>query len=140
MFSSLISKNHIAKIKSAIQTELLKRGFLTPINIVLNEKHKLLEIHSESFQTVPVIFKSIKINNFGGSIIVRDVMVNDTLPKYVSLDNEIEVETEQELQIWIPVHVSYKHFDGGQNGCSLFNFTCKIKAKDKDRIYSISIN
>jgi len=135
MFSSLISENHMDKIKSAIQTELLKRGFLTPINIVFNEKRKLLEIHSESFQTVPVIFKSIKIDNFGGSIII-----DNTLPKYVSSNNEIEVETEQELQIWIPIHVSYKHFDGGQNGCSLFNFTCKIKAKDKDRIYSISIN
>lgn len=140
MFSSLISKNHIAKIKSSIQTELLKRGFFTPISLSYNDKYNHLVISSEKFQTVPVIFKSIQIDNFGGSIKVLDVVIPNQPLNVIAEYNSREVETEQELQIWIPVHVSYKHFDGGQNGCSLFNFTCKIKAKDKDRIYSISIN
>jgi hypothetical protein len=114
----MVTEITLGLIKEVIGTELLKRGFHTPITVKYNERHNHVSITSESFQTTPVLFKSITIDNFGGSI-------------KESFKNEIPV-----LEIWIPVHVSYTHFDLGSNGCSLFSFSCIVH---NDKLHEITI-
>lgn len=105
-----LSESQLEKVKSFIQVELLKRGFLAPITTFKEvegryEKH-YFELETESFQTVPVIFQEIRISNFSTGI----------------GDEEVRVVSKVRVRpIWISVHVSYKHFDGGSNGCKLFD-------------------
>ncbi|MGW8177828.1 MAG: hypothetical protein ACWGQW_03425 [bacterium] len=54
--------------------------------------------------------KSIRIDEFGTS------MSMDT--RTITRDGK-EVEVEY-LRIWIQVHASYEHWDGGTNGCKIF--------------------
>lgn len=94
------------QIKDFIQTELLKRGFLAKIvrfEEVSGRYEPRLEFETESFQTTPVIFKSIKVENFSSSI-----------TKEEGVDGSIL------YRIWISVHVSYETFEGGSNGTKLF--------------------
>lgn len=114
----MVTEITIGLLKEKIEIELLKRGFHAQITLEYSERHKNISLISENFQTTPVIFKSITIDNFGGS--VKEEIIN-----------EIPV-----LNIWIPVHISYKHFDMGSNGCSLFSFSCLVH---NDRLHDIVI-
>ena len=113
-----LSVESLKQIKDKIQIELLKRGFMATIKLELDSKNNNIRVLSESFQTTPVIFKSIVIDNFGGSI----------TEKKENLNNSFEV--------WVPIHISYEHFDMGSNGCSLFSFSCTVVG---DNVYSVLI-
>ena len=112
------------EIAETINNALIRRGFPT-IRIKHNEndRYPALDIISEEFNTTPVIMKSIQVDNFGGSIkeqtieVIRDGQI-------------VEVDI---ISVWIPVHVSYTHFDGGTNGTSLFTYTCRLWT-DEDRM------
>jgi len=100
-------------IKEAIATELCKRGFHAPLTVTPKHTRNgevYVGIQSEPFNTVPVIMKSITIDNFGGSVV--EVPVDEVGNK------------RPLLRIWVPVHVSYTHFTGGSNGTALFTFVC----------------
>jgi len=110
---------HLEAIKEAIQIELLKRGFTAPI-ISIEEKvsrtnrHRI-SFHTENFQTVPVLFKTIQVNEFSSEI----------------FSSEKDV-----VEFYIGVHVSYTHFDLGSNSSSLF----QIKGYLNERgVYGIKI-
>lgn len=117
----VLSTNNLNDIKDLIQDELTKRGFHAQI-VICNETESrrggtYVEIESLPFQTTPVLFKEIKINNFGSWISEP----ND--------DGCIEVQIE--------IHISYNVFGGGTNGTSLFSFRCEIY---NDRIINRYIN
>jgi hypothetical protein len=103
-----LSEKAIALIAEHLQTELLKRGILAPITKIEEEESRPGKTHisfeTEEFQTTPVIFKSLKVENFNSWI----------------------EEVDGGFQIGIDVHYSYKHFGGGSNGCSLFKFRCMV--------------
>lgn len=108
LMSKLISEKDI--IKEFISNELCKRGFHAKIETFDIVKDRI-QFETENFQTTPVIFKEINIGNFGGGI------GRGTL---YTITGKGEVVTDDVLNVWIPVHVSYTHFDGGTNGSNLF--------------------
>lgn len=114
----MLSALALEKIQEKIQIELLKRGFMAQIKVEVNSRYKHVNVLSEPFQTTPVIFKSIIIDNFGGSI------------------KKVEETLNNSIEVWIPIHISYEHFDLGTNGCALFSFTCTVVG---DNVYSILI-
>ena len=116
-----IVENNLHKIKSFIDDELKKRCFPEVSEILVNVPNRMENMHvvleSEEFNTTPVIMKSIKIQNFGGSI-WKDI---DKI-----VDENDEIKKFEIVRAAIPVHVSYNHFDGGSNGCKLFSVSVKI--------------
>jgi len=115
-------------IKNKIQLELLKRGIASPIikceEVIKNNVHRI-EIKTASFQTIPVIFKELWIENFNSSI----------------KEETIDVEGSEGIletivyRVWIKIMYEYEHFGGGSNGCELFNLTCNCY---KNESYSIN--
>lgn len=111
-------------ISDRIHTELVKRGFHTPITVTpeLN-RHKTaltLKITSEPFQTTPVLFKSVEIISFGSGVAKR------------------EGDREGMLRIYISVHVAWTSFSGGTNATELFTFTC-CTSEEGDDIFNVQI-
>ena len=109
--SNKITTNTLSEIKEFIDNELIKRGF--PILSKIEEiegNYPFIKISSEPFNTTPVIMKSIMVTSHNGSIKV--------------LDNG-------DIEFWIPVQVSYSHFNGGTNGTSLFNVSSTIENTNK---------
>ena len=109
---NMISTKQMEQIKNRIQDELTKRGIFAKIAI-LEEKptnstsRHLIELQTECFQTTPVIFKRLRVSNFGTCV------------------NKSET-IEDCHEVWISVNYEYEHFDGGSNGCLLFNFYCDV--------------
>jgi len=89
------------KIEKILTLELVKRG----INAVLftKEDNEKIRISSTKFQTSPVLFEEISIVDFGSWIIKKE--------KYI--------------EVIITVNAWYKHFDGGNNSCTLFTATIR---------------
>ena len=121
----ILSNKIKESISETINKALAQRGFPSvSISQKENAKYPRLDIISEKFNTTPVIMKSIQIDNFGGSI-------SETTKDYIRGDDITKtVETISCLKIWIPVHVSYSHFDGGTNGTSLFDYSCLVVTFD----------
>lgn len=112
----------LENIVTAIQTELLKRGFTAKLSTVTEPNRnggERVEITSEPFNTVPVIMSEIKING-----VIR-FNQND--------------EHEHLIDVGVSVGVAYEHFSGGRNGTELFNFSCKVRKND-DKVYGIRIS
>ncbi len=110
-------------IKKAIQTELLKRGFQAPI-VKIEEKtssrssrHRI-EFHTEKFQTTPVLFEELRVQNFSSEI-------------YKEMDDEREV-----TKFYIGVNVAYNHFNLGSNSSELFTIRGCLSERG---IYNITI-
>lgn len=110
------------EIQEFIQVELLKRGFHAKITSFKEAEGRngknYLEFQTETFQTTPVIFKSVRINNFSSSI-------SDVIDKMFR-------------RVWVQVHVSYEHFDRGSNGCCLFDLFCETSIEN-DRVTNFVI-
>lgn len=120
-----LDNDTIANLKDLLSIELAKRGFHAPFTITQeapNTRHYDLRllIESSPFITVPTLFKSIRFDNFGGAVTQDE-------------------ENADILRVWIPMHVSYEHFDGGTNGCEIFRFTCGVR-KDNNRIFEERIS
>lgn len=113
-----LSETTIESIRSHIQTELTKRGFHAPVKLEGHTHHRagyMLKLTSEPFQTAPVIFKEIRIGDFGS---------------WVKQDEE----HTQRLLVSIRVNAAYEHFTGGSNGCELFTLRCVVRT-DTDGFY-----
>jgi hypothetical protein len=126
-----LSEQNLLKIKEVIQTELLKRGISAPI-IKLNEFVKNgknhIDLETDVFQTTPVLFKELKIISFSTS---------------VYLENEVSVDSDKGftfIKVYIGLDYRYQHFDGGSNGCSLFNIHFKVFGDKFDDARLSSIN
>ena len=108
----LLSQANLNAIKESIQVELLKRGITSPIveiKEVTNGSSHYILFNTAEFQTVPVMFKKLWVNNFGSSVARR--------PK-----SDLSPDTDGEyIFVWISVHYSYESFSGGSNGTSLFD-------------------
>lgn len=111
----ILTEKQIQAIKSEIDTQLLKRGFFakTTLTLAENRGSQSLKLSSETFQTTPVIFKEIQINDFG-SWLNSDSVTN-------------ERGTFNFVKVAVTVHVNYSHFGGGSNGCELFRFFCEVE-------------
>lgn len=108
-----LTEKTLITIKNEIQTELLKRGITAQIvefkEYIRNNMHRI-ELKTEPFQTSPIMFKKLWIENFSNGV-------------YIEKDKETGYEY---YHLWISVHYSYEHFNGGFNGCKLFDFFCNI--------------
>lgn len=117
-------------IKNAIQTELLKRGFHTPI-VKIHEKENqpktknFIKFYTEPFQTTPVLFKEITIQEFASGFFEEKIRTAESTKTYYGL--------------MIQVYVVYNHFDGGSNGCKLFDFRATLDENGID-IFNIRIS
>ena len=113
--TKLLSPSALENIKGILEEQLLKRGITAPIIRIEESESNKVNFETSTFQTTPVIFKTLKVTNFGSWII----------------------EEEGFTTVSISVHYSYTHFSGGYNLCSLFDFKCKVK---EDRLYDIVIS
>ena len=116
-----LSEKAVNTIKDLLQVELLKRGILAPIcrieEVTSRSGSSYISFNTEEFQTTPVVFKSLIVENFNSWI--RNV--------------------EGGYVVTINVHYSYEHFGGGSNGCSLFNFQCNI-SEDGEYVGDVTIS
>lgn len=113
MVTSLNQRNQIQEF---IQTELLKRGFTAPIinfEEVKGRHDTRIEFYTETFQTVPVLFKEIQVSNFSSSITKDTITRKD--------DSKIDIH-----KVWIVISARYESFTGGTNGTNLFSITCTL--------------
>ena len=70
-----LSAENLLKIKETIQVELLKRGVTAPI-VTMKETigrggSHYIEFQTTEFQTVPVMFKRVQVNNFSTAVTKR---------------------------------------------------------------------
>jgi hypothetical protein len=117
--TKLLSQEVLGNIKGILEEQLLKRGITAPIiriEEVERRDSNSLTFETSTFQTTPVVFKTLKVTNFGSWIIA---------------------EEEGFTTVAISAHYSYTHFNGGSNLCSLFDFRCKVK---EGRLYDIQIS
>lgn len=122
----MLTENTLNKLKDIIATELLKRGFTAPLTLSIDSIYKnsldhgsRIKLESASFQTTPVIFKDIKVCNFGGALTPKE---------------------DGMISVWIPVNVKYQLFGGGTNGCELFTLWCEIDGEYIDNITISQLN
>ncbi|MBK9936773.1 MAG: hypothetical protein IPP05_22310 [Cytophagaceae bacterium] len=87
------------EIEKIIELELIKRGI--SVSITVKEVTQRLKLTSSSFQTTPVLFKEIKIIDFGS---------------YVTEKGKV-------IEVGVSVSAYYEHFDGGSNVVKLFSIT-----------------
>jgi hypothetical protein len=106
----IATENQLEKIKSFMQTELLKRGFHAPIT-KFEQNGQYFEIESSNFQTTPVLFESIKVYAPHGKIY-----------EAVAVTHSDSVTVTMEVPFSISLSARYTHFGGGSNGCDLFAF------------------
>lgn len=116
-----LTTDTIANITTTIADCLLRRGFTAKIvidEVVGRDGNVRLDITSEAFQTVPVLFREIRI---GGSIYFGQ---NET--------------TENAINFGGTVNVKYEHFPHGSNGCELFRINGTV-LKDDDRVFNVLV-
>ncbi len=105
-----VTKNQLSELQTVIADELLKRGFTAKIiqfEEVQAKNGTKIELTTESFQTVPVLFKEVAIGNFNSELREEQVVIQDKPVKV--------------LKFWMSVNVFYQHFGSGSNGCNLFS-------------------
>ena len=122
MKEKILTEGNILKIKEYLQIELLKRGISAPITFieeVATPTRNGINFETENFQTIPVMFKSLKVTQFGSNV------YNATL------DNGREC-----VEVVINVSYSYHHFSGGSNFCELFYITFRLFC---DSVHLISV-
>lgn len=97
----------LEQVEEVISQELAKRGF----NVWVDCEEKVdgsISLKTSSFQTVPVLFKSVWIDNNFGSF-VRDVELNcNTCKEYAMV-----------------ISANYETFEGGFNSVKLFDITLR---------------
>ena len=111
-----VTEIQLDNLKEVIQTELLKRGFHTPITkfeVVERRGSKKLGLLTAPFQTTPVIFKELKIENFSSYITEKSLVREDGKEVFF-------------LEAGLSVYVNWEHFDSGTNGCRLFSISCRF--------------
>jgi len=93
-----LTKETIESIEEKLNLELLKRGFPN-VKVEQHCENRLIA-ESEEFQTTPVIFKSIRVEDFDGGFTVEEDLIH----------------------IWIRLHARYEKFSGGTNGTNIIEF------------------
>ena len=77
----LLNEECLDQMQAFIQRELLKRGIMAKITNLYEAdprgRNSYITLESELFQTIPVMFESVKICNFGTS--VRQSEEDDTI-------------------------------------------------------------
>jgi hypothetical protein len=109
----LLSDKQIEMVKEYLKDELTKRGFHTNFNIkeVEGRNYNTLELTSDKFNTIPVIFKSLELINFGSGVI------KSTHAKEFDSD-----KTDVELiKVWVSVNAKAEYFNGASNCFTIFS-------------------
>jgi len=125
--AKLLDNSQLVEIWLRVQDELKKRGVFAQI-VSFDEVEgrrgnpNRIEFHTEEFDTIPVIFDTIYVDNFGGSV---------RKEKTQKLSDGEIIEFEG-IKVWIPVHFSYTHFGGGSNTCEVFTLTCDAYSIDRE--------
>ena len=119
----------LSGIEKTINKALIQRGF--PVIVASQDetetRYPRVNIISEKFNTVPVIMEHIQVDNFGSSVckttkkIIRE---DDNKNNFI---DEVEI-----ISIWISVHISYSHFNGGTNGTELFSYYAEVAEWERD--------
>lgn len=121
-----LSQSNLDKMKEIIQIELLKRGITAPIIKFEEEIYKsshYIRFNTEPFQTIPVIFKNILVDNFSTSVLKK--------PK-----SELREGVEGEyIHVWISVHFSWESFGGGTNGIKIFDIVFNVFGDTEYDVY-----
>ena len=100
-------KDIYEQIAELIRIELLKRGFIVNVTCTSNSD-KSLKIETTTFQTTPVLFKKLWINNSLGSWI-KAVENKEKNITYIDFDTTLSV--------------NYETFGGGFNSTVLFRIS-----------------
>lgn len=108
MENAILTPQQLENVKDTIQTELLKRGFTAPILEFTQVSDKSgptksfqlrrLSFHTANFQTVPVLFRDLKIQSWNSSVF----------------------KSNSKVRVWVTVNCAYSIFSGGTNSSELF--------------------
>lgn len=116
-----IMKTIYEQIAELIRIELLKRGFIVDV-ICTPTKDNSFKVKTTSFQTTPVLFKNVWIEDWSVSC---EEKTNDKGDKY--------------FEYYVSLYAFYERFDEGKNGCPVLYITFR-KFEDWDRVRIVSIN
>ena len=130
-----LSQTVLSELQETVRIELLKRGHLAKIErfeeIEGRNNETRISFNTESFQTTPVIFKSLQINEFSSSI------SEETQSHDVSgTPTDFTV-----IKVNLSVNISFENFNGGTNGTEIFTLhaECGKDGNDVLRVWKISI-
>ena len=114
-----LSKDNLEAIKEILQLEILKRGINAPIIDIFESisektsKH-YLKFETSEFQTIPVMFKKLKIKEFGSSV-------------QLSLKSNIDQSLEGDyISVWLSVNFLYETFECSSNYVSMFSIRFNV--------------
>ena len=114
-----LSQDNLEAIKEILQLEILKRGIHAPIvnmyeGISEKTSKHYLKFETSEFQTIPVMFKKLKIKEFNSS-------VQSSLKR--NLDPSLEGDY---ISVWFSVNFSYETFDCSSNCVSMFSIRFNV--------------
>ena len=111
--SNILTDAQIEEIKRIAKRELTKRGIHAAFEVfeetISNRGSHFFNVHTEEFQTVPVLFESIRIEASSNSISKGKVELNG--------------ETFEVSNFWLTLSARYNNFSGGSNGVSVIEMS-----------------
>ena len=114
-------KEILEQIAELIRIELLKRGFVVDVTCTPTKDDRF-KVKTSTFQTTPVLFKEVWIENWSVFVVDRE---NDKGAKYTDYT--------------VSMSVFYEVFNGGHNSTRLFTLNFR-KFQDWEEVRIISIN
>lgn len=115
----MIKQNTLTELKERIRIEILKRSITADFTLTYDADTQRLNLQSDYFQTMPVIFKSLQLQDFSSS--VRHLHQHQ-----ISTNETIDYE---HYAIYLQVSVRYENFDRGTNGTTLFTVVARVSAE-----------
>lgn len=110
-----LSEDQLKRIENEVLTQLLKRGINTTFRVFEQDKERgFIKMVSEYFQTYPVIFANMRVQNFSS---------------FLTKNEELSTQEDSIYNIQIGIDARYWEFDGGENGTRLFTFWCSVSRK-----------
>jgi hypothetical protein len=122
---NILTEKQLTLLDNTIKNELIKRGYFVSytLNEVSNNRgDNRISLTSDSFNTTPVIFKSLELNAFNSS-----VKKTTHAELFTSDKHDIDLTT-----VWVTINVTAKYFNGGSNGFNLFDLHCVFYKDNMD--------
>ena len=119
---NVIPTEILQEIEEDINTELAKRCY-PKVKITLGKSRDgdvRFNIKSEPFNTIPALMKSIVLNDWSTSTALRTEKI-----VRVNSGKDVNVKVES-VYIYISVHASYEHWNGGSNSCKVFEYRAQM--------------
>lgn len=127
----LLTEKQLQHLKDAIKVELTKRGYHVDIDLEEVERksygNNKLKLSSGEFQTIPVIFKSLYLTEFGSNV--------ESIEHSEQFGGEDKTKL---IKVHLTINVAYQLFSMGGNSTTLFGFRCLFEPS-RDNCFNVVI-